>query len=357
MKGRIGKVILISVTSLLLCTALVLASGEQETGAAEEVTKTDGFVVALSNSYIGNNWRTQMINGFKEMAEYYKEKGLISKYIVQSSGVDVNNQIAQIRNMINSGIDLLIIDPSSPTALNPIIEEANRRGITVISSSQPVTSPHAISVLVDQKVWGATLAEWFVEEIGGEGDIVIVSGLAGQPANIDRVNGQRQVLAEYSNINILTEVNGNWDQAAAQQVTSSVIASYPELDGVLTQDSMAMGVLQAFIAADRELPIITGETMVGYLHLWKKLKDERGFSTIGLNNPPSMVRNALGVGIRLLQGKEFRKPLDDNQYFYSIKNVVTNENFEEFYEEHKDKPDTYYPDEWMTEAELDAIFK
>jgi ribose transport system substrate-binding protein len=352
--GKQKKVFICAMLFLTVFTFAVTAGGDQETASEK---KTEGFKVGLSNSYIGNNWRTQMIDGFKEMAEEYKSKGIISDYIVQSSGVDVNNQIAQIRNMINAGIDLLVIDPISPTALNPVIEEAHKKGIVVVSSSQAVTSPHAISVLVDQKIWGATLAEWFVEELGGKGDIVIVSGLAGQPANIDRVNGQREVLAEYPNINILTEVNGNWDQAAAQQVASSVIASYPELDGVLTQDSMALGVLQAFLTAEREIPVITGEVMVGYLHLWKKLKDERGFSTIGLNNPPSMVRNALGIGVRLLQGKEFKKPLDNNKYFYTIKNIVTNDNFEEFYTKHKDKPDTYFPDEWMTEEELDAIFK
>jgi len=349
--------------SFLLIASLVLSacSGSRPAaGGGGASSKSEPFkplVVGMSNGYIGNGWRTQMTEDIEALAKQYEEQGLIEKLIVQHAGVDVNNQISQIRNMINANVDLLLIDPNSETALNPVIEEAHKKGITVISFDQPVTSPHAINVVIDQKQFGRNLAEWFVKELGGKGEIVMVTGLAGHPANVNRLIGMNEVLGKHPDVKVLTEVNGNWDEANAQQVTSNLIASYPNIDGVLTQDGMALGVVNAFEAANKELPVVTGENMVGFLKKWKQLKDEKGFSTYGQNNPPGIGATALGIGVRLLQGKQFKEPLENNTYYYPIGTHITNDNLEAELEKVKDRPDTYTLDEWLSEEQLDALFK
>jgi ribose transport system substrate-binding protein len=327
-------------------------SGNSGTGKAVE-----HIVVGMSNGYIGNGWRTQMTEDIEALAKKYKDQGLIDKLIVQHAGLDVNNQIAQIRNMINAGVNLLLIDPNSESALNPVIAEAHNKGITVITFDQPVTSPYAINVVIDQKAFGRNLAEWLVKQLNGKGDIVMVSGLAGHPANVNRVKGMKEVLGKNPGINVLTEVNGNWDEANAQQVTSNLIASYPKIDGVLTQDGMALGVVNAFKSVNKKLPAITGENSVGFLKKWKELKDGSSFSTYGQNNPPGIGATALGIGVRLLQGKDFKEPLKNKTYYYPISTRITNENLEAELDKVKDKPDTYTLDEWHSEQELDALFK
>ena len=67
--GKQKKVFICAMLFLTVFTFAVTAGGDQETASEK---KTEGFKVGLSNSYIGNNWRTQMIDGFKEMAEEYK---------------------------------------------------------------------------------------------------------------------------------------------------------------------------------------------------------------------------------------------------------------------------------------------
>lgn len=346
------------IISVLLVMVLILSACA---GGAGGDNKADGefkpLVVGMSNGYIGNGWRTQMTEAIEKLADDYKKKGLIERIIVQHAGTDVNNQISQIRNMINAKVDLLLIDPNSETALNPVIEEAHKAGITVITFDQPVTSPHAINVVINQEEFGKNLAEWFVKELGGKGDIVIVSGLAGASANVNRLKGMQSVLDQHKDIKVLTEVNGNWDQANAQQVTSNLIASYPNISGVLTQDGMALGVINAFEAAGKELPVITGENMVGFLKKWKQLKDAKSFSTYGQNNPPGIGATALGIGVRLLQGKEFKEPLPNNTYYYPISTHITNDNLAAELDKVKDKPDTYTLDEWLSEEQLDALFK
>ncbi|WP_276354492.1 ABC transporter substrate-binding protein [Cohnella caldifontis] len=325
--------------------------------AADAGDKVKPIVVGVSNGYIGNGWRTQMTEDIEKLAEQYKQQGWIEKIIVQHAGQDVNNQIAQIRNMINSKVDLLLIDPNSETALNPVIEEAVKKGITVITFDQPVTSPKAINVVIDQVQFGKNLAEWFVDAVGGKGDIVIVSGLAGASANVNRLKGMKEVLGRYPDIKVLTEVNGNWDEANAQQVTSNLIASYPKIDGVLTQDGMALGVVNAFLAANKPLPVITGENNVAFLKKWKELKDSQQFSTYGQNNPPGIGATALGIGVRMLQGKTSKLNLQNNTYYYPIGTHIKNDTLEAELKKVADKPDTYTLDEWLSEEQLNALFE
>lgn len=331
------------------------AAPSAEASAAEPQKK---FLIGFSNGYIGNGWRTQMIDSVEKLAEYYKGQGLIEDVMIQNAGTDVNNQIAQIRNMINSGVDCLLIDPNSETALNPVIEEAVGAGILVICLDQPVTSESAYNVVIDQYKWGANLAQWICDELGGKGNIVIVEGLAGASANVNRVKGMDDVLAKYPDIKVLGRANGNWDQASSQQVMSDLMASYPEIDGVLTQDGMALGVIQAFEAAGKKVPVVTGELMMGFVQKWKELKDAGEFTTYGQNNPPGIGATALGIAVRLLQGKEFNDGvLDGKTFYYPVKDHVTNDNFDEYYEKYKDEPDAYFIDEWLTEEELDGLFQ
>jgi ribose transport system substrate-binding protein len=343
--------------SLLLAIILIISAFAIAGCDKAEAKEQEGFTIGVSNGYIGNGWRTQMLDSIDKLGEYYKGKGFVKEIIVQNAGLDVNTQIAHIRNMINSGVDLLLIDPNSETALNPVIEEAKAANIPVIAFDQPVDNDYAMNIVIDQVTWGENLAKWFCDELGGEGQIVIVSGIAGSPANVNRLKGMQSVLDQNPGIEVLTEVNGNWDQASAQQAMSNLLASYPDIDGVLTQDGMALGVVNAFEAANRDIPVVTGELMMGYVKKWYDLNESVGFSSYGQNNPPGIGATALGIGIRLLQGKELKEELTDNTYYYSVKDHVTNENLDTYYDKNKDKPDAYFIDEWLTEEELDAMFK
>ena len=343
--------------------AMVMCVGVASVTSLSAAPKAGGFVVGVSNGYIGNSWRTQMIDSIEKLGEFYKGKGWVKEIIVQNAGLDTNNQIAQIRNMINGKVDILLVDPNSETALNPVLEEAVKKGITVVCIDQPVTSDAFLSVSIDQEKWGATLAEWLAKSLNGKGNIVRIEGIAGHPANVGRVRGEDKVLAKYPGIKLLSSVNGNWVQASAQQAMSGLLAAYPNIDGVLSQDGMSLGVIGAFEAAGKPLPVITGETQVAFLQKWDELKKAGNFSTFAENNPPGIGATGLGFAVRLAQGLKLKDGVAQKTsvyprvYYYEVKDKITNEGFDAYYAKNKDKAPTYFPDEYLSEKELDALFK
>ncbi|NPV53439.1 MAG: substrate-binding domain-containing protein [Firmicutes bacterium] len=317
------------------------------------------YTVGLSNGPFTHSWRVQMIESLHQEFEFYKKQGLVDRLIIQNAGPDVGTQIAQIRNLIASGVDLLLINPNSSTALNPVIEEAQEAGILVVVYDMPIDNPKVLDIYMNQDWWMTPLAEWFCKQLNYKGNIVYISGIADQPGNIQRDQAAEKVLAKYPNIKLLAKANGNWDQAAAQQVMSDLLASFPKIDGVLTQDGMTLGIIRAFEAAGRKVPVVTGETQVAFIKKWKEMKDKQGFSTFGIVNPPGYVNIALGVGLRLLQGKKLKpEVLVNGHVIYTRPNlIVDNKNIDQIYKQYKDWADSYYVNSWYSQKELDELFQ
>ena len=142
-----------------------------------------------------------------------------------------------------------------------------------------------------QKFWMGPIVEWLAKQLNGKGNIVYISGIADQPGNIERDQAAMDTLQKYPGIKVLAKANGNWDQAAAQQVMSDMLGSFPNIDGVLTQDGMTLGIIRAFEAAGEAAPI-SGETQVAFIKEWKKMKDESGFTSFGVENSPGAINTS-----------------------------------------------------------------
>ncbi len=340
---------------ILFCLAVAaagFAGGQGEAGAK-------GIVVGLSNGPFTHSWRVQMIESLHNQAEAYIAKGWMSKLIVQNAGEDVNTQIAQIRNLIASKVNLILINPNSATALVPVIKEAQAAGILCIIYDQPVDNPPCLNVHMKQKFWMGPIVDWLAKQLNGQGNIVYISGIADQPGNIERDGVVTDTLKKYPGIKVLATANGNWDQAAAQQKMTDLLGSFPNIDGVLTQDGMTLGILRAFDAAGRKVPVVTGETQVAFIKEWKKRKDASGFSTFGVENSPGAVCTSLGIGIRLLQGKKLKPDVfaGPNDLWIKPALFVDNSNIDKIYDQYKDTLDSFYVNTWYSEDQIDALFQ
>ena len=325
--------------------------------AAQPKAEVKPLKVGLSNTFMFP-WRAQMIDDIERLMDYYKGKGWVSGLTIQNAGVDVNTQISQIRNLVNSGVNILLINPISADALNPVAEEAVAKGVIVVAFDQAITAKGVFNVTIDHYTWGYELADWECKKLGGKGNVAIITGLDGHPASDARVKGQKDAIAKYPGIKLLNTVQGGWEVPGAQKAANTLLASYPQLNGIITQDGMVLGVINAAKTAKRKDLVTTGETQVAVLKVWKELKEKEKFETFGIVNPPGIGATALGIAVRMAQGKKFTGKVETgNIYYYPIKTKVDNSNFDEFYAKFDGRPDSYYPDEWAQEDDLDALFK
>jgi hypothetical protein len=127
--------------------------------------KEGPYVIGISNSYIGNAWRTQMIQMAQAFSETEDVAPLIDELVIVSTGEDIEGQIAAMDNMIALGVDAIVINAINPTSFDAVVERAADAGIPVISFDGIVEAPQALIVNEDQVEFGAVMAQDLVDRI------------------------------------------------------------------------------------------------------------------------------------------------------------------------------------------------
>ncbi len=185
-----------------------------------------------------------------------------------------------------------------------------------------------------------------------------IEGFPGHPANVARMEGVAEVFAENPGINVLATDTGKWDEATGQQVMSNFLASYPNLDGYWTQDGMAIGALQAVMAANpAKWPQGVGEGRCQYLKLWQEAKElNPDFDSIAVANHPGVSPTGLRIAVNMLQGKKLNESklggANGLSFVLPVAAVITSENLDEGLAMCDGKPDAYLLDDILTDEEV-----
>jgi ribose transport system substrate-binding protein len=259
------------------------------------------YSISLSNSYIGNVWRTQMINMANVFVTRPDVQPLVADWQVASSGDDQPAQIAQTENMISAGAQAIIINSISPTALAPVCQRAVSEGIPVVAFDGIVDAEGVVIVNEDQVEMGRLWAQFLIDTMGDTGKVLMIQGVQGTSVDTDRNKGGRSVFDQHSGIEIV-EVLGQWDPGTAQTVTANALAAHSDFTGVWCQGGTD-GAVRAFLEAGRDLVPFAGEAENGFRKQMLEYKDQ-GFQAISIGQSPALVAVSIRVAIDLLSGIE-----------------------------------------------------
>jgi ribose transport system substrate-binding protein len=301
-----------------------------------------------------------MIAAMQEVGDEYKAAGKIADYKIVNNitNGDATEQANILRDFISQGMDIIMVNPNSPDALNGVIKEAQEEGILVVSFDATVTAPDVVNITLDHYAWNKKNVE-FIASTLQKGNAVQIYGLEGHPANNERIRATYEVLANYPDIKLIADTSGYWDQTKAKEVATQIIASGQQIDAVITQDGMAFGILSAFLDANKLPKVMYGDPGTAFFKEWKKLRDQGAdFKACTQPNPPGIGGTAFRIALQLYNGKNFKPDiLKDNTFYYQVSMFVTDENFDEAWELLKDKPDDYLLSEIMSEEEVAALFE
>jgi ribose transport system substrate-binding protein len=327
----------------------------------ETATKT--FTIGISNPFISSEYRTQMIAELEEVNKEYMDKGVTTELVIESADTDVAGQIQQLQNLMAKNVDAILVNPGDVNGLNATLLEALNKGIIVISVDQELNVPGVYNVGIDQKAWAMTSAEWLAKKLDGKGEVVEIEGFPGHPANVARMEGVDEVFAKYPDIKVLAKDTGKWDEATGQQVMSNFLAAYPNLTGYWTQDGMAIGALQAVMAANpAKWPQGVGEGRCQYLKLWQEaLTMNPDFDSIAVANHPGVSPTGLRIAVNMLMGKKVDTTklggANGLSFVIPLAAVITKDNLADGLAMCEGKPDAYLLDNIMTDEEVQQYFK
>jgi ribose transport system substrate-binding protein len=317
-------------------------------------------MVGISTGSSGTSWRTIMIDALEQVGKEYKAAGKIKDYklVNNVTNGDATEQANILRDFVSQGVDIILVNPNSPDALNGVIKEAQDEGILVVSYDATVTAPDVLNVTLDHYAWEKKNVEWIASTLKS-GNMIQIYGLEGHPANNDRIRATYDVLKKYPNIKLIADTTGYWDQTKAKEVATQIIGGGQRIDGVITQDGEAYGVLSAFLDANKLPKVMFGDPGTAFFKEWKKLRDKKAnFKACTQPNPPGIGGTAFRMALQLYNGKKFKPGvLKDDTYFYKVGMFITDANFDQGWALLKDKPDDYLLSEIMSEANVAKLFQ
>jgi ribose transport system substrate-binding protein len=261
--------------------------------------KKPPYRVALANGYIGNTWRIEMIKCLEAYAQDPAIKPLIKELKIVSTGTDVAAQIGAVDNFINAGYDVVLINAVSSTAFKPVIDRAKRAGVLLISYDNTIDSDQIVAVNEDQLEVGRLMGRWILKEMGNKGNIIEVRGVAGNPVDLDRHKGLREILDKESDIKSV-EVVGNWDDGTAQKAVADAIAVHGKFDGMACQGGTT-GAVRALIDGKNPFIPVAGEAENGFRKLIAEHAKD-GLKGWSYGQSPALVAISLKAALAALQG-------------------------------------------------------
>ncbi len=340
----------------------------------------EGYTIGFLNTLISSKWRAQLMENAEAGAEMLKEEGKLKELIIQTCQSDVNTQLNQMNQMINEGVDCILLDPASTTALEDAVKTAVDKGILVLCIQDAAPYEGTYCITDNNEVMATALATWVAESIGGSGNIVELTGIPGHSDDTVRVNKMHEVLEEnYPDINILASAPCHYNYSEAQSIISQDIATYgDQIQAVISQDDMAPGTLLAFQNSNTEYVPMVGHTSKSFLESWK----EEDLDCIAYSIYTGKIVDAMNIAIRLLDGGKLNPDvLTPNSFDENLINqirleapyIVTNNgdpdaswmegltvtqavSVEEALEICEGHDDDWTLDRYMSEEELDALF-
>lgn len=277
-----------------------------------QFAKEPPYVVGFSNASISNIWRVGMLHSIQQAAA--DNSDVIEKLIVTDANDDPSKQVSDIQDLLQRGVDILIVSAAQSEALDPVVTRAMNSGVPVVMVDRRVTSDNFVSfVTASDHALGRFEAQWMAETLGGKGNVIMLGGIAGaSPAEI-RISVAKQVFAEFPDINVLELQYTDWSPAKGKQVMAALIQKYgDQIDGVWSDSGLqGSGALEAFVEAgweDGKIPPITCSDLNGCV----KQAVEHDVKAINFDYPPAMGGASVNVALDVLAGKPVPKQYEVN---------------------------------------------
>ncbi|NQT61031.1 MAG: substrate-binding domain-containing protein [Bacteroidetes bacterium] len=232
---------------ILIVSMSVMANAEQDSGGK--------IKIGLAANNYNDKWMSYVRESMAKQIEKYPNYELVSV----DAKEDVATQINQIENLINMGIEGLILLPVSAD-MKPAVIACEEAGIPVVTVSrrldpQPDFVTHVGS---DDVEAGMMESKNVFDLLGGKGKVAILQGPPSNACATDRTDGYYKTqVAGYPDIEFIALEVGNWNRDEGLEIVENWIQAGFEIDAILSNnDEMAIGAALAYEQADARGDII-----------------------------------------------------------------------------------------------------
>ena len=180
------------------------------------------------------------------------------KLLVLDSQNDPAKELANVEDVLNKNIALMMINPTDSDAVRSAIKAANRKDIPVVTLDRGASGGKVVSHVASDNVLGGEMAgKLIIDTLQGKGKVVELLGVAGTSAARDRGEGFNKAIKEAGGIEVVAAQPADFDRTKGLNVMENILQAQPEINAVFAHnDEMALGAIKAVQAAKRDILIV-----------------------------------------------------------------------------------------------------
>ena len=256
-RSRLLRALMAALAILALALTLV-ACGDDDDSSADTAADTAaatgggdipaGITTVSMPKQLGNPYEEIEHNGVTIAME---ELGGTNE-IVGPTDAGASSQVPLINSVTQQEPDALIIAANDANAVAPALKKAADAGIAVVGMDSDAATD-ARTVFVSQasaEEIGRDEVRLISEQIGGKGEIAILSATANAPNQNLWIEFMKDELSkpEYADIKLVTTVYGDDDDQKSFQETQGLIQAYPNLAGIISPTTVGISAAARYLS-------------------------------------------------------------------------------------------------------------
>lgn len=292
-------------------------AGTDSTPAASTPAGTDNppasgdLSITFIPKQLNNPYTDVVLGGGKKGAE---QAGYKSNNVVGPLEASASSQVSFINAETQAGTSVIVIAANDPDAVCPALKEARTGGAKIVafdSDANPDCRDVFISQVVAKDV-ALIQVEQIAEQIGGEGEIAILSATANATNQNEWIKFMEEELTsnpKYSKIKLVTKVYGDDDDTKSFQEAQGLMQAYPNLKGIISPTTVGIAATARYLSTSQ----YKGKVMLTGLGLPNEMRSFVKDGTVkefALWDPAQLGYVAAYAGKALADGTMTGKPGD-----------------------------------------------
>lgn len=265
--------------------------------------------VALVMKTLTNPFFVEMEKGARRAQTEFDIELIVKTGAKETS---IEQQIAIVRQLVEDGVDAIVIAPASSTELVPVLAEAQAAGVPIVNIDNRLDTDLSAKmglvdvpfISVDNEQGAYLSAQALNAHFDGPTQVAILEGIRSADNAQQRKAGALRAFAERADVEVVVSETANWKIDEAYDVVRTIFVEHPEIKAIFcANDMMALGVLQylqeqgrtdvlvaAFDALDEAKAVLDDGVLIATIDQQAALQGYKGIE----------------VAVRLLQGEQIR---------------------------------------------------
>lgn len=230
-KQSIFWIVLIMLNLIAIGLFLIVFSGKRDYSANQ---KRNSYLIGASYMTMNNEFYEIMSEEIKARVEVEGDR-----WVLRDPALSPERQIRQIEEMLEMGIDVLVLAPVDWTSLTSVLERAREQGVWIVVVDTDVADKELVDCTItsDNYLAGALVGEYFLSR-HDEAKVLVMTHEAARSGQ-NRVQGFCDTVSKKEGIEIVRKIECEGQLEIAMPKLQEVIAEGVEFDSLFCLNDLA----------------------------------------------------------------------------------------------------------------------